>query len=199
MLASSRNTSVGFAVFADQSRSVAAKIHVWPKQGFELLTATSIPAGELPLYQAAQKAAAGLAIALCTAVKPLQEVVGNGDHHLGHRVSIYGIDRRQSGHAEEPDGSGRTRGTRNVPIQWRLAAKSGSGGRGALSSQRRKAASSGSPAGSCLSRSWFWRRKCRSSWPASFPTGWSPGCPPSERWRRSQIPRRRRSRLRRCL
>jgi len=53
-----------------------------------------------------QKATSGLTGSIRPRVQPPQEVVGNGDHHLGHRVSIYGIASRQNVHGRSVTGRG---------------------------------------------------------------------------------------------
>jgi hypothetical protein len=105
MLESTRNKSVGFPVFPDHLGYVQ---ELWLigrnldpnliQQPSDLLTTPLLAGLELTLGKVLQEAAAGLTNLLRAQVEALQELVGNGDHHLGHGMSIYGIAGRQNGH-----------------------------------------------------------------------------------------------------
>lgn len=64
----------------------------------DLLSPALLSSLHLTLDEVLQKATAGLPCLLRAEVQSLQELVGNGDHHLGHRVSIYGIARGHNRH-----------------------------------------------------------------------------------------------------
>jgi len=51
-----------------------------------------------------EKATSALPYLFGAEIEALEELVGNGDHHLGHRVSIYGIARRYYGHGGSVEG-----------------------------------------------------------------------------------------------
>src|SRR6476646_9084240 len=98
VLASSRSKSVGFPVFPDHPGHVEELRPVGRHLDPDLVTdpVQRFPPGfvaglDLALDEALQKAAAGVALLLRAQVQPLQGLVGNGDHHLGHGMSIYGI------------------------------------------------------------------------------------------------------------
>src|SRR6476620_6300836 len=128
-LASSRSNSVGFPVFADESNDVPflriagreLDPNLIPKP-LDLLAPQILACLQLALGELLQEAAAGFARLLCAPVDACEELVGNGDHHLGHRMSIYGIARRQNGHGEDRGRSRRTRGAQiaiSVCRVWR--------------------------------------------------------------------------------
>jgi len=93
ILASSSSKSVRFPVFADQLGYVrSAKIDTHGiEQTVDLFIVAPVDCRQLTLGEQLEEATAGLADLLGASIYALQELVGNGDHHLGHRVSIYGI------------------------------------------------------------------------------------------------------------
>lgn len=89
---------MGFPVVADQLDHVSPERVVVGRldpdlipQAVDFLASPLRCEFELALGEALQKAAAGLASLLGPSVHALQQLVGKGDHHLGHRVSIDGI------------------------------------------------------------------------------------------------------------
>jgi hypothetical protein len=54
----------------------------------------------LALDEVLKEAATALPYLLGTEIEAPQELVGNGDHHLGHKMSIYGIARVKTGMTE---------------------------------------------------------------------------------------------------
>lgn len=82
---------MGFAVFADQPGGIAPEIHGRAEEILELLPTASASVCKLALDKALQKPTAGLVVGASMTVQPLEQLVGNGNHHLGHSRSIYGI------------------------------------------------------------------------------------------------------------
>ena len=110
---------MGFPVLANELGGVDAtevKRLNLVQQPLDLCAFVACGALQLPLRNPLQEAASGFVGGFDVLVDQRQKLVGNGDHHLGHRVSIYGIARRQSGHAGKPGGSRRTCGAQNAPI-----------------------------------------------------------------------------------
>ena len=58
----------------------------------------------LSLDEALKQAATALPGLSGAEVEALQELVGNGDHYLGHGMSIYGIAGGQNGHGADREG-----------------------------------------------------------------------------------------------
>jgi hypothetical protein len=98
---------VRFPVFPDQSGHVQ---EVGPvgrnldpnliQEPVDLLPPTLLAGLYLALDETLEKAAAALSRLLGAEIETLQELVGNGDHHLGHGMSIYGIASGKDGHGE---------------------------------------------------------------------------------------------------
>lgn len=105
-------------VFTDQLGYVrSAKVETHRvEEAIDLFVVAALGNLQLPLGEALQKTAAGLAVAPSACVDALQELVGDGDHYLCHGASIDGIADGQSGHGRDADASERTRGARNVPV-----------------------------------------------------------------------------------
>lgn len=81
-----------FPVFPDHLGPSAPHIRGGPgQQLFELPLPTRVSDGELTLGKALQEAAAGLAGGAHVGVDALEERIGDGDHYLGHGMSIYGV------------------------------------------------------------------------------------------------------------
>lgn len=64
----------------------------------QLLPPALFPDLDLALYELLEEAATALPQLFGAEIQTLQELVGNGDHHLGHLMSIYGIASGQNGH-----------------------------------------------------------------------------------------------------
>src|SRR4051812_17073338 len=104
-LASTRNKSVRFPVFPDQLGHVQ---QVGPvgrnldpdliQEPVDLLPPALLASLHLALDEVLKEAATARPDLLGTKIEALQELVGNGDHHLGHGMSIYGIASGQNGH-----------------------------------------------------------------------------------------------------
>jgi hypothetical protein len=58
----------------------------------------------LPRDEVLEKATSALPYLFSAEIQALEELVRNGDHHLGHKMSIYGIARRQNGHGPSVKG-----------------------------------------------------------------------------------------------
>lgn len=80
-----------FAVFADQLSGIHLKVYRRAEEVFELLTPSSALRIELALDQSLKKSAARFAISSCLSIESFEQAVGNGNHHLCHEASIYGI------------------------------------------------------------------------------------------------------------
>jgi hypothetical protein len=72
----------------------------------DFLSPTPLSGLYLALDEVLQEAATTLSCLLCTEIETLQELVGNGDHHLGHGMSIYSIASGQNGHGRIVAGTG---------------------------------------------------------------------------------------------
>jgi hypothetical protein len=82
---------VRFAIFTDHLCRIATKVDGWPQKFFELLATPGVLHRQLALHQAPQQTAAGLLAGSRLRIETLEQIVWEGDHHLCHRVSIYGI------------------------------------------------------------------------------------------------------------
>jgi hypothetical protein len=86
-----------FPIFSNQLRRV--DVRVLPRrespeliqQLFDFLLLTTLHRFYLPLHEALQKATTRFAELTGALIQAFQQIVRNGNHHLGHRVSIYGI------------------------------------------------------------------------------------------------------------
>jgi hypothetical protein len=92
---------VRFPVFANQLGGADATEVEGPEftqQALDLFAIVTPGALQLLLGETLQEPTAGLAKGLGPQIEAIEESIGNGDHYLGHRMSIYGIARRQSWH-----------------------------------------------------------------------------------------------------
>jgi hypothetical protein len=63
------------------------------QESVDLLSPALLPDLYLALDEVLKETTTALPCLLGVEIEALQELVGNGDHHLGHGVSIYGIAR----------------------------------------------------------------------------------------------------------